>query len=153
MKALELKIPPALLALIFGAGMWAMDQLLPQFKQNCSWHNTAAQLVFGLAVVLIVAGIISFRMAKTTVDPMQPEKSSSLVTSGIYRLTRNPMYLGFLLGLMAYPLKLTNPAAFLLVPLFIIYMNRFQIKPEERALSALFGESYLQYTKLVRRWL
>ena len=82
MKALELKIPPALLALIFGAGMWAIDQLFPQFKQNWLWHNTAAQLVFGLAVVLIVAGIISFRMAKTTVDPTQPEKATTIVKTG-----------------------------------------------------------------------
>jgi protein-S-isoprenylcysteine O-methyltransferase Ste14 len=153
MKALELKIPPALLALIFGAGMWAIDQLLPQFKQNWLWHNTAAQLVFGLAVVLIVAGIISFRMAKTTVDPTHPEKATTIVNTGVYKFTRNPMYLGFLLGLLAFVLNLANPITLIFLPMFLLYMNQFQIKPEERALTALFGESYLQYCKTVRRWI
>lgn len=153
MKALELKIPPALLALIFGAGMWAIDQLFPQFKQNWLWHNTAAQLVFGLAVVLIVAGIISFRMAKTTVDPTHPEKATTIVNTGVYKFTRNPMYLGFLLGLLAFVLNLANPITLIFLPMFLLYMNQFQIKPEERALTALFGESYLQYCKTVRRWI
>ena len=153
MKALELKIPPALLALIFGAGMWAIDQLLPQYKQNWLWHNTAAQLVFGLAVVLIVAGIISFKMAKTTVDPTHPEKATTIVNTGVYKFTRNPMYLGFLLGLLAFVLNLANPITLIFLPMFLLYMNQFQIKPEERALTALFGESYLQYCKTVRRWI
>ena len=153
MKALELKIPPALLMLIFGFLMWAIDQLLPMYKQVWTWHEWAARSVFLLALFFIVSGIVSFNKARTTVDPTQPQKASSVVTSGIYRLSRNPMYLGFLLMLLAFVFKLANPVTVVMLPLFIGYMNQFQIKPEERALTQLFGVEYVNYQQKVRRWL
>ena len=153
MKALQLKVPPALLMLIFMALMWSMDQLLPVFKQPWAWHEWAARGVLILAVSLVVGGIISFRLARTTVDPTQPENATTVVTTGVYRLTRNPMYLGFLLVLLACGFKLTNPITWLFLPVFVVYMNQFQIKPEEHALTQLFGTAYTEYQQQVRRWL
>ncbi len=152
MNGLALKIPPALLMLIFIALMWLIDLFLPMFKQPWAWHEWAALGVFTLAMLLIVAGIISFRLARTTVDPTQPEKATAVVTTGVYRLTRNPMYLGFLMVLFAFGFKLTNPITWLLLPAFVVYMNQFQIKPEEQALTELFGQAYEDYLKKVRRW-
>ena len=84
---------------------------------------------------------------------MKPELSSSLVQSGIYTLTRNPMYLGFFLVLVAWAVYLSNALAFLILPVFIAYMNRFQIEPEERALKTLFGDAFTEYATRVRRWI
>ncbi|MEZ5471464.1 MAG: isoprenylcysteine carboxylmethyltransferase family protein [Marinicella sp.] len=152
MKALELKIPPALLMLVFGFFMWLADDLLPQFRQAWSWHQWVAVGASALALLLVISGVISFRLAKTTVDPTQPEKASSVVTTGIYAYTRNPMYLGFLLMLLAFMFKLTNPITAIVLPLFVSYMNQFQIKPEEKALEKLFGQAFMSYCEKVRRW-
>lgn len=153
MKSLELKIPPALLMVIFVLAISLLDDWIPGFKQNWAWHELAAKLIFALALVFIVTGVVSFRMADTTVDPTRPQQVSSIVTTGIFRFTRNPMYLGFTLILLAYVVKLSNPITAVMVVLFVLYMNQFQIKPEERALTALFGDEYRNYAAAVRRWL
>ena len=98
-------------------------------------------------------GFASFRRAKTTVNPMKPDSASSLVVSGIYDLTRNPMYLGFLVILVGWAFFLSNALGFIFLPLFVLYMNRFQIEPEERALASVFGEAFASYRSRVRRWL
>lgn len=150
---LELRVPPLALLLVFGAAMWAITQVVP------SWHATRAvrlwvAIPLGLAGLLIVlAGVLEFRRARTTVHPQKPEASSSIVRSGIYRYSRNPMYLGFALILAAWALALASPLALLGVLIFVLYMNRFQIAPEERALEALFGEAFDRYRARVRRWL
>ena len=84
---------------------------------------------------------------------MKPETTASIVTTGIYRVTRNPMYLGLAFVLMGWATYLANLAALLLVPAFVAYMTRFQIKPEERALLAKFGLSFAEYLAAVRRWI
>ena len=107
-----------------------------------------------LAGLLLAApAILSFRRARTTVHPMQPAKTTSLVVAGVYRFTRNPMYLGLLLVLAGWGLYLSNALAFALLPAFVAYINRFQIAPEERALAAKFGPDYDAYKARVRRWL
>ena len=100
-----------------------------------------------------LAGVIEFRRARTTVDPTRPEHSSAIVSGGIYSLTRNPMYLGFLLILAAWAAWLGNLPACLALLAFVQYMNRFQIAPEERVLGARFGAPYEAYRQRVRRWL
>lgn len=105
----------------------------------------------GVCVALL--GVASFRRARTTVNPLKPEKASALVMSGIYRYTRNPMYLGLLLALLGWAFFLSNALAFLSLPAFILYMNRFQIAPEERVLAARFGQEFAAYLSKVRRWL
>jgi protein-S-isoprenylcysteine O-methyltransferase Ste14 len=103
--------------------------------------------------LLALLGVLAFRRADTTVDPRVPQQTSSLVIRGIYRFSRNPMYLEFLLLLIAVACYVINAAAFALLPLFVWYMNRFQIAPEERYLLQKFGADYRAYIKQVRRWL
>ncbi|NER62664.1 isoprenylcysteine carboxylmethyltransferase family protein [Pseudomonas sp. MAFF212427] len=98
------------------------------------------------------AGVLSFRRARTTVNPLKPETASALVRSGVYRYTRNPMYLGFATVLVAWAILLAWPPALLGVLGFVVYMNLFQIGPEERALARRFGGEFAQYCNGVRRW-
>ncbi|MEQ9561211.1 MAG: isoprenylcysteine carboxylmethyltransferase family protein [Woeseiaceae bacterium] len=153
MLTLELKVPPLLLALLCGAAMWGITRLTPGFELPVLLRAVTCLLLASIGFAVIVAGAMSFRRAGTTVNPTKPESSSALVSDGIYRFTRNPMYVGMLLWLAAFGVWLANGFAFTVCVFFILYMNRFQIGPEERALQATFGESYLAYTKRVRRWL
>jgi protein-S-isoprenylcysteine O-methyltransferase Ste14 len=151
MRVLELKIPPVALVIITAALMWlvsrpAFDLLLPARRA----------LALGLVVAgaaISALGVVSFRRAGTTVNPIKPETAGSLVVSGIYRWTRNPMYLGFLLGLAGWAVFLSNALAFIFLPVFVLYLNRFQIRPEERALASVFGKDFAAYQSKVRRWL
>ena len=153
MQSLELKIPPAMLVVIFGLLMWLINQQVGVTWLTGSWQQVVASLISLLALLCVVAGVVSFQRAQTTVDPMHPEKTSAVVTTGIYQYSRNPMYLGFLLLLLAWVFKLGNPITLIMLPLFVWYMNRFQIQPEERILAQQFGEDYTQYQQQVRRWL
>jgi protein-S-isoprenylcysteine O-methyltransferase Ste14 len=115
----------------------------------------SAGIALGLAlfsVVIALAGVVAFRVNKTTVNPLNPDAASTVVSNGIYRYSRNPMYLGFLLALAAWAIYLSNALAALFLPAFVAYMNRFQIKPEERTLLAKFGPAFSQYVAAVRRW-
>jgi protein-S-isoprenylcysteine O-methyltransferase Ste14 len=109
--------------------------------------------LFVVGVMISVLGVVSFRRAKTTVNPLQPAKASTLVATGIYRLSRNPMYLGFLVCLLGWAVLLSHPTAFLLLPLFVLGMNRWQIVPEEQALALRFGPEFAAYQARTRRWL
>ena len=95
----------------------------------------------------------SFRKAKTTMNPFKPDTSSALVSHGVYRFTRNPMYVGLLITLLGWAAFLWQPWALFFLPLFVLYITQFQIKPEERVLSSLFGTEYAEYMAKVRRWL
>lgn len=105
-----------------------------------------------IATTLSFISLVQFFKSKTTVDPTTPSKASKLVTSGIYQFSRNPMYLGLLLILLAWGLWLGNAFNVLLAAGFVAYMNKFQILPEEEALMKLFHKEYKQYCTLVRRW-
>ena len=153
MHVLALKVPPLALGLLIAAIMWLAEWATPTLR-----FMFPARSFFSVAFVVTGAvisglGIASFRRAKTTVNPMKPDSSSSLVVSGIYTYTRNPMYLGFLLILVGWAIFLSNALAFFLLPGFILYMNRFQIEPEEKALASRFGEMFVSYTSRVRGWL
>lgn len=153
MSALELKIPPAATVLLTAALMWALGRLAPALDLMLPWRMGLAAAAFGLGAVCAVAGIVAFRRARTTVNPTTPDASTTVVDTGIYRVSRNPMYLGMLLLLTGWACLLANALAVLGLPLFVLYMNRFQIIPEERALQARFGDKYLDYRRAVRRWL
>ncbi|MDX5405896.1 MAG: isoprenylcysteine carboxylmethyltransferase family protein [Chromatiaceae bacterium] len=153
MKALELKIPPLLLVVLFAVAMWLLAQWVPALVLLPGWWLLFAGIFAVSGVAIALAGVLAFRRANTTVDPRVPEQSSSLVIRGIYRYSRNPMYVGFLLLLAALGCYLMNAAAFALLPLFVWYMNRFQIAPEERFLLQKFGADYQAYCEKVRRWL
>ena len=152
MKALENKIPPPVIGLISAAGMWGLARVTPGLETAADTRAIAACIgLVGLA--FDVAGIVSFRLARTTVNPLTPQKASALVTTGIYRITRNPMYVGMLCLLVAWAIFLRSGWALLGPLAFVLYMNRFQIEPEERALQALFGDTFVAYKRKVRRWL
>ncbi|GAB2912416.1 methyltransferase family protein [Rheinheimera gaetbuli] len=153
MKALELKIPPLLLVVLFALAMWLFAQRVPPLALPFSWRLLFAGIFAISGVTVALAGVLAFRRAKTTVDPRVPQQSSNLVIRGIYRYSRNPMYVGFLLLLMAWAFYLMSAAALALLPLFVWYMNRFQIAPEERFLLQKFAAEYQAYCESVRRWL
>ena len=153
MHVLDLRVPPLALVLLVGAAMWIVTWAVPAFGFSFPARSLFAMAVVSAGAAIAGIGIVSFRRAKTTVNPMKPDSSSALVVSGIYRLTRNPMYLGFWLILFGWAIFLSNLLAFLLLPVFIWYMNRFQIEPEEQALTSLFGQAFLSYRSRVRRWI
>ena len=153
MSALELKVPPPVVALIVAAGMWIMSSFTPVIELSRPVRVLVALGIAGLAGCIDLAGFMAFRRARTSVNPMKPDRASSLVTAGIYGITRNPMYLGLLLLLVAWAVFLAAPWALLGPPAFAAYMTRFQIKPEERVLASRFGETYERYRGKVRRWL
>lgn len=153
MQTLELKIPPVVLVALFALAMWLLPQLVPPLALPLDWRLVLAGMFAGAGIAVALSGVLAFRRAKTTVDPRVPQQSSSLVIRGIYRYSRNPMYVGFLLLLMAWAFYLTSAAALALLPLFVLYMNRFQIAPEERHLLRKFGAEYQAYLTQVRRWL
>lgn len=153
MHLLDLKIPPAVTGALTAIGMWLISHALPQFTFTFAPLRIVAVGMGIAGAVMTGLAMVSFIRAHTTFNPMKPSSASSLVRSGIYRFTRNPMYLGLLFVLIGWALYLANILAFLFLPAFIFYMNRFQIEPEERALTALFGREFLAYESRVRRWL
>lgn len=151
-NALELKLPPLALAFLFGALMW-LASAYSAFTIALPWRSAFALIFSTVGLAIVLAGLVAFRRAKTTINPLTPEATTAMVTSGIYRFTRNPMYLGFLLVLAGWAMYLSNLLAFALLPLFVLYMTRFQIVPEERALCAKFSDVFTAYKRSVRRWL
>ena len=153
MNRLELLIPPPAIMLTTGVLMWVSSMLFPGFAfpwlHSGAWGATAALL--GLAISL--SGVAAFKHARTTVDPRRPTEATTLVTSGIYRYSRNPMYLGVLLVLIGWALYLGNLVSALLIVGFALYINRYQILPEERLLQEKFGADFLAYKDKVRRWI
>lgn len=156
MSILELKIPPAILLALAILGVYFSPRLLPFIPiQNAmpEFRAVLAWLVFSLGVAIAVVGVITFKMAKTTTNPMLIENTSTLVTHGIYRFTRNPMYLGMLLVILFFIIKTGYLAGVIFAVVFVAYMNMFQIKPEERMLTKIFGKDYTDYTNRTRPWL
>ena len=153
MRVFELKVPPVALAVVFAVVMWAASTI---FSAASFLLPGASIVAFAFAFGgggIAAAGVSAFRQHQTTVNPMKPETTASIVTAGIYRVTRNPMYLGLALALVGWAMYLANLAALLIVPAFVAYMTRFQIKPEERALLAKFGPGFADYMTAVRRWI
>jgi protein-S-isoprenylcysteine O-methyltransferase Ste14 len=153
MRVLELIVPPPIVALLVGTAMWFASRTGPSPELPL-----LVRIAGGLAVALLggaiaAAGDVAFKRAKTTINPLRPENTTSLVTSGAYRYTRNPMYLGLLLVVLGWAVYLLSPWAFLGPVAFVLYITRFQIVPEEKILGAKFGEAYSNYTSQVRRWL
>lgn len=153
MKKLELKLPPLLLFLIFAAAMWGLDQVVPQFSFTIPFRFVIGAGLILLGGLIGVASLIEFARHKTTVHPLHPHKATSIVDTGIYRLSRNPMYLALLICLTGFGVILGNPLNLFLILLFTIYIDRFQIEPEERAMMERFGDDYREYRKSVRRWI
>lgn len=153
MRALELKIPPPLAALLVGVAMKFAANRLPaiQLPGEVRLPIAGVFVVFGMTVAFL--GFRAFRQAKTTVNPVKPEAASSVVTGSVFSFTRNPMYVGLTSLLVGWAVWLSVPWVFLGPVALALFLTRFQIIPEERVMSAKFGRDYDEYRKRVRRWL
>ncbi len=150
---LHLRIPPLAVTVLAGGLAWLNARACPGLNLEFAARPWLA-LGFALAgVTCSLLGVASFRRARTTVNPLRPAAATTLVVSGIYRRTRNPMYLGFLFLLLGELVWLANPIALVSAPAFILYLNCFQIAPEEQALRKSFSLEYSIYATRVRRWL
>lgn len=152
MRSMQLKIPPALIALAFGGAMSAAAANLPFAAFDLPYVRQVGVTLALSGIGIVLLGMFTFMRHGTTVDPQQPSRASTLVTSGIYRFSRNPMYLGFLTVLTGWALLACNWIAVLLVPAFVVLLNKLQIEPEERILGEQFGDAYRDYTQRTRRW-
>jgi protein-S-isoprenylcysteine O-methyltransferase Ste14 len=150
MPSLALKIPPVIQLL---------TTLLLAYLLAISYHGPvwplaiAALPLAAAAFFFMLGGVIAFRRSQTTVDPRDPSKAQCLVRRGVFKYSRNPMYLGMLLLQTAFCCYLHEVYAFVTVPLLWLSLRELQIKSEEQSLLALFGEGYQQYCQQVRRWI
>lgn len=146
-------IPPLALMALLAAAMWLAARWLPQLGLYLPYRQALAGSVGAVGVVIGLLAVVPFRRLRTTLDPRYPGRASTLVVGGIYAVSRNPMYVAMLFGLVAWGLYLANAAALAVAPpCFVLYLNRRQIEPEERALAATFGEEYERYRQRVPRW-
>jgi len=153
MQSLENKIPPPLVTLFIAASMWWLSTITSTILLTGAVKMCLVLGFILTGVFFALSGIISFRQAKTTVNPLKPETASTLVTTGIYQFTRNPMYLALVFFLLAWASYLGSAWGIILIVVYMIYMQRFQIVPEERALTVLFNDEFIAYKKKVRTWL
>jgi protein-S-isoprenylcysteine O-methyltransferase Ste14 len=153
MNPLENRIPPPLVMVVTAAVMWGIAQLAPAIRIDGSFRIAIAGALAMLGGLFAVLGFRAFGRAKTTVNPINIQEASSLVTSGIYHYTRNPMYLGLTGLLLAWAVYLAVPWTILGPVAFMLIITRFQVIPEERVLREKFGPAYATYKRKVRRWL
>jgi protein-S-isoprenylcysteine O-methyltransferase Ste14 len=149
----SLRLPPLVVAPLVALLMWLVARGTPAWSIAFPGMKLVAWALIASATAVGMAGVAAFRSARTTVNPLQPERASALVSAGIYRHTRNPMYLAVAMALLAWGLLLGHAVAPCGVAVFVVWMNRWQIAPEERALAALFGADFERYRREVRRWL
>jgi protein-S-isoprenylcysteine O-methyltransferase Ste14 len=133
--------------------MWLTSTVTPETPSLYPFRRWLLLLFLIVGLWFALAGVLAFRRARTTVNPTAPGAASSLVTAGVYRVTRNPMYVGFLCFLIGWGFYLTNLFSLIWVIIFMLYMTQFQIKPEEHALAAVFKADFITYAARVRRWL
>ena len=153
MLDMELKTPPLVQLLVYIYFIWLIGWLYPVPIGFISYTDIIGLLICIVGVAISVAGVVTFRNAETTIDPRYPDKTTHLVVSGIYKYSRNPMYLGFLIILIAAVFYFNSLCSLLIIPLFVLSMNLFQIIPEEKVLSNKFGDSFAEYRTKTRRWL
>lgn len=154
MSNLELRIPPDVVWLAVAGMMWLTPRTAPGgFGAAESLRRPLAVILIVMGTALIVAARIALNRAGTTWHPSEPGRTTALVSSGVYSLSRNPTYLGMEIVLLSWAVILASPAAALVSALFVLYIDRFQIRPEELTLSVSLGEPYRDYSRRVRRWI
>jgi protein-S-isoprenylcysteine O-methyltransferase Ste14 len=149
----ELKVIPDAVWLIAAGLMWLVSALTPSLDIPAVPRLLAALALLGAGTGLVIAARVDLARAGTTFNPTAPDRTSDLVTSGVYRFTRNPMYLGMLFALLALAAWLSSAYTLVLPAVFVVYLDRLQIEPEERVLRARFGPAYNAYVARVRRWI
>ena len=146
-------IPPPIIALAAGALMWAIARKAGLPALDFPGRIPVAAALAGAGLLIDLVSVAAFVRARTTVNPLAPERANALVVSGLYRFSRNPMYLGMLMILLGWAAWLAQPLALAPVAAFVVLIEVLQIRPEEKALEEKFGEDYREYKKRVRRWL
>lgn len=149
---MKLKLPPVLIFVIFSILMYVLSLVLPFGDFEFFGREVLILFLLGMGALVRLISLIQFYIAKTSIDPRTPSKASDLVTNGLYKFSRNPMYLALLMVLLAWGLWLGNAFNTLLAAGFVGYLNKFQIIPEEKALSDIYGKAYKHYCTQVRRW-
>lgn len=150
---IKTKIPPPLYMLVFAIVMWLLDKYMPIFHWASPHWQKAGWIIVALGVLIDLFSMGLFIRAGTSPNPFQPENASQLISTGLYRFTRNPMYLGLLVLLTGWAIHLGSFSPIVLLPLFVVTLTAFQIKPEEQALETIFGQEYIAYKTRVRRWI
>ena len=148
---IKTKFPPPLVALTFGFLINYTKNIFPKIEIKNKIIFGSSMIISGLIIILFA--IILFKKYQTTITPLNPFNATKLMTDGIYKFSRNPMYLGLLLTLVGISTILNPIGGFFLIPLFVLYLNLFQIIPEENAMADLFKDEFLDYKKKVRRWI
>ncbi|MDA9964905.1 isoprenylcysteine carboxylmethyltransferase family protein [Gammaproteobacteria bacterium] len=148
---METKIPPPIVTLLFGLSIYFSRGIFQAVESKYSFYIAILLLILGLTV--LISAVSLFRKDKTTVNPLSPEQATKLVTDGIFKYSRNPMYLGMasILGSIAVFFNLIG--GIILIALFCFYITKFQIIPEERAMSNLFSQDFDKYKQTTRRWI
>lgn len=150
---MKLLVPPPLIAAISALLMWGIASQYSALRFAFPVQETLAYALMGAGLSIDIVSILAFHRAKTTVTPLVPEKATSLVVTGLYRFSRNPMYLGLLLVVSGIALLLGSFVNLVVIVAFVAYITAFQIRPEEERLTEVFGAQYLAYTREVRRWI
>ena len=145
---LDTKIPPPIVTLLILAFIKLFE--FKDYELNTEWFSIA---IFSMGIFFIFSAVIQFIIRKTTVNPTKPYKTTSLVVTGTFKFTRNPMYLGMLLIIISYALYESSVISIILIPFYIFYINKFQIEPEEIVMRKKFGKEYEEYCKKVDRWI
>ena len=148
---IKTKFPPPLVALNFGFLINFTKNIFPKIEIGRGYVFGSIIILFG--IIIILSAIVLFKKYKTTITPLKPSKASKLIVNGVYKFSRNPMYLGLLLVLIGVGIMLNPIGGIFFIPLFILYLNYFQIIPEENAMIQLFKGEFLKYKRNVRRWI
>jgi len=145
------KIIPPVYLLLTTILMWTLHKLTPVFFLFTSPEKYTGFLFVLVGMLMVVWNASRFKKVGTTIKPFQ--ESSFLLQRGMYRYSRNPIYLGMVVVLLGISIVLGSVTPFFLIPFFVwLIQIRFIIK-EEQMLENTFGEPYLQYKARVRRWL
>ena len=150
---MKLQMPPLFQFLVCAALGWMFTAALPSFQFNWTGVGVMGWLIMGIGTAILLISVRAFISVRTTVNPLDPSKANSLVTTGLYRISRNPMYLAMALILFGEAFLLGSWVAFAAPILFVVAMTLLQIKPEEKALQEIFGNDFLEYCRRTRRWI
>lgn len=145
---LDTKIPLTIVTIITLTIIYLFD--LKEYNLN---NDVITVVILFIGIIFILSAVIQFVNRKTTVNPTKPYKTTSLVITGVYKITRNPMYLGMLLIIISFAFYKASIISLILIPFFIFYINKFQIEPEEFEMRKKFGKEYEDYCKKVDRWI
>jgi len=150
---MKLRVPPLAQLVVCALIGWLAAGLVPQFAYSSSLIRAIGWVLTACGGLILTASTMAFIQAKTTVNPMTPSQANQLVRTGLYRYSRNPMYLGMAAVLVGFALLLQNAIALVAPALFVLAITYLQIVPEERILARQFGQDFDSYRKSVARWI